>query len=652
MKSKNRKKKQAYLDSIERSGRPFSDKVRKHLYRLSKEKNKHIRSRAIQLIGLQYHPKSEKILLSMADADDNVRPYVAQALSIGRTQQAERVLWKLMRDKKASVRAFAVSSHFEVYMNCHGYHQRSVQSYKKMAKGMWKKETDRMVKASWYANWYVTGKRKALRWLLKSLEDCCFKQDTEGVWSVLRALDAVMNFRNEDKIVNCLKALENETVFQKSEDLESYRAILCDRNCKPIVLLLDEGDEGLTQALRFVGNRRLSNSIWFRSFGLHPKERIDQKTMEFVRRHAGVNVARQQIPQPVSGLWECDCIVPVGIQIREEDYPFSYILREYENYHSDGRETWEKVEAMIDQIGGQILNRLSETKGKTAAIKVLESLQSKGDQESLRQLEKLMRDSKDKEIRSCAAYAHFDVFINLYGYLEKTVERYEEVIEDIWREEKDRAVQAVYLGNLYWPGNRWAVEKLCSLLYECIEEKDEDGLEGVLCVLEDMKTNQNSKWLNRELKTAASKATKMMGKRILETEKWKPPIRILVAGEDGEFLWRLCDRLNAISSESYQFYEAGYRREGENDLKLCDVTLLEYGTDHQTFALQPGVDRLVKKDVILPIGVALKEKDFPYQEIWNDFTEKSLKDWDGKIKRAAKEIMKTVLNHKVQRVCI
>lgn len=95
---------------------------------------------------------------------------------------------------------------------------------------------------------------------------------------------------------------------------------------------------------------------------------------------------------------------------------------------------------------------------------MISCIQAHGEPSSLNILCKIFQEWKDREIRCCAIYSHFDVYLNINGYSEAGIKSHQEFMEAFLIKEKDVAVKAAYLRNLYWPKNEWAARRLVKLL--------------------------------------------------------------------------------------------------------------------------------------------------------------------------------------------
>lgn len=632
------------LSRMEKEGRPFRKKERLQLYELAGEGDKAERVGAVRLLGWQYHPKSEKFLQELQTRigkKDDIRPWLAEALSIGRTKRTLEMLWRMAEDKKRSVRKYAADSHFEVFMNVYGYQKKTCARYLLLTEGRWKQEKDPAVRAVWHKNRYLAGDRQGYERIFSELSKCCKRGKKSAVWEILGVLEKMAVFRNTETILKSLEKVETYPILRNSKRFGAYKEKIQEDHSRPIALFLDQKNEGVTHILKLAGEERLSNCIWFRSYGISCGKRLQKEAQIFLRDQGGVKQKFHPIPQPVSGLWECDCLIPVGIHLKQKDFMHISVLQDLEEYRLEGEETWEDIRVLIDRIGNRVLETLLAEDFREMTLKLMECLQVKEDAESMAALRRLAEKPEDREIRFLAVRKYFDVFISSLEYRKETFAQYTEQVRDIQLKEQDRAVKAMYLGNSSWFGDEKIYDDLGSILHACILQGDKEDFLKVLDVFYEIKTIRNENIVNAILKREAKGASGFMAKELKEARFWKPPVYVLVVGKDGERLWDLCDQANRISHGRICFREAVYLEKTGQTSKLCEVSLLNYKTEKQTFALQAGVRDLVHIDWILPIGIKLKSENFPCQKICRYFEIKSEETWKRDTKKAA-EIMSCI----------
>lgn len=148
--------------------------------------------------------------------------------------------------------------------------------------------------------------------------------------AAFHGLTCVRNIFNERKInqivadvypyINVTFGLKKEM-----EDFLKKREI-------PKILILDKENAGLAQILRYLA-ADIAEDMWVETAGLSPAER----TKEEVRKKVGEGDIFDRYYYPISlrYVWIYDYIVPLGIKISQENYPFQRVVPLFEEVNEN-----------------------------------------------------------------------------------------------------------------------------------------------------------------------------------------------------------------------------------------------------------------------------------------------------------------------------
>lgn len=129
---KNYTQKVKFIDYISENDYIPNKNETQKLYVLGHDKDSSIRFDVAEALEIWYTPENENYLLNMThDKDSLVRVAAVDSLKIGRTLETLSRLEELFTDSYYMIRGYAVTSHFNVWVNRFGYNVESMESYRK-----------------------------------------------------------------------------------------------------------------------------------------------------------------------------------------------------------------------------------------------------------------------------------------------------------------------------------------------------------------------------------------------------------------------------------------------------------------------------------------------------------------------------------------
>ena len=321
-----------YLEGIIESIRvPTSDEQEK-LYSMAGERNPVIRRTVAKALMKRHDvPESEKILRKMTyDTNRTVRMEAVYWLFTGRTKETLSRLKELMETSiSLRIRTYAITSYFSVWVNMYGYHKKSMKDYLDDVGEFYKNEKDTMPLVSYERNRYMAGEIDALKQMQKVLLGE-MPGDIREQYYALECLCGVRKVSNIDQIDEIL-----EVAFSKVCDKHGLAYVIGEMMEKqpiwPMVLILDRSGAKLSQLLEYLSLEVEECDMQAYAFGVSPNEEIDGRLVELIQRENGCDIRMEQYPRKIEGLEDYDFIVPIGMRLEPEEYPFQIIVPLFEN---------------------------------------------------------------------------------------------------------------------------------------------------------------------------------------------------------------------------------------------------------------------------------------------------------------------------------
>lgn len=343
-----------YLEGIIESIRvPTSDEQEK-LYSMAGERNPVIRRTVAKALMKRHDvPESEKILRKMTyDTNRTVRMEAVYWLFTGRTKETLSRLKELMETSiSLRIRTYAITSYFSVWVNMYGYHKKSMKDYLDDVGEFYKNEKDTMPLVSYERNRYMAGEIDALKQMQKVLLGE-MPGDIREQYYALECLCGVRKVSNIDQIDEIL-----EEAFSKVCDKHGLAYVIGEMMEKqpiwPMVLILDRSGAKLSQLLEYLSLEVEECDMQAYAFGVSPSEEIDGRLVELIQRENGCDIRMEQYPRKIEGLEDYDFIVPIGMRLEPEEYPFQIIVPLFENVDENMLDL-DKAREMVIELNNYI----------------------------------------------------------------------------------------------------------------------------------------------------------------------------------------------------------------------------------------------------------------------------------------------------------
>ena len=330
----------------------LNKKEMRYVRKGAKSRNWDDRDVVAEILAGWYTAENERLLYNLTfDKHEMVCVDAVDSLCIGRTRRSLNRLRELMQDRRILVRGYAVRSFFDVWVNCFSWNRRSMKAYLRFVETMEKNEKSLWVKTAYDRNRILAQDGRRLEHLFYILEhggEVNYYVKSAAV-SEIRSL---RNISNQDDIDSRLKEVIGNL---HSRGLEQEVQNIMKTKEKARVLLLDDANSGVTQLLEYVGNEE--TNMEFRSAGLCPAGKIESWVLELLKE-AG-DITRWQYSSPVEELFWYDYIVPFGVTLDAEDYPFQKVYPKYQN-NREKRMDLERACGIVKEIEKNCLYRRQE----------------------------------------------------------------------------------------------------------------------------------------------------------------------------------------------------------------------------------------------------------------------------------------------------
>ena len=121
----------------------------------------------------------------------------------------------------------------------------------------------------------------------------------------------------------------------------------------PMVLILDRSGAKLSQLLEYLSLEVEECDMQAYAFGVSPNEEIDGRLVELIQRENGCDIRMEQYPRKIEGLEDYDFIVPIGMRLEPEEYPFQIIVPLFENVDENMLDL-DKAREMVIELNNYI----------------------------------------------------------------------------------------------------------------------------------------------------------------------------------------------------------------------------------------------------------------------------------------------------------
>lgn len=320
------------------------------IYRCMKDSDSSRRNGAAKAFGIRCNEEDEERLRRMSfDKDELVRINAVENMERGIQEKTLKCLYEWMRKGGWIVRSYAVSSFFSVWVNRNGYTKSSVRKcWRKMEK-LYKKEEYPRVLADYEAVKYLCGDEKGLAGLKAIL---CEGQGQ--YYSQHAALNLLQNIRNIYNAEEINRIIEDAIPYMDDAyGLKRDMKDALETRVIPTAFIIDRENAGLSQMLTYLSGE-IEEEVWIESAGLFPAEETRAEVGERLGKDEEF-IKRYYYPRKVRQIYNYDFIVPLGIKLDPEKYPFHKIVPLFEEVNENMLDV-KKAKEMLKELKAYIDN--------------------------------------------------------------------------------------------------------------------------------------------------------------------------------------------------------------------------------------------------------------------------------------------------------
>jgi len=321
------------------------------IYQCAADSDEIIRYDAAEVLGIRCNAEDEELLRQMTyDKDMLVKVSAIEALELGIQKKTLSRLYQLMRRGGRLVRSYAVSTYFEIWLNRNGYTKDSVDGLLEKIEGHYKNEKDLRVRCEYERCRYLSGKKEGI----KKLKEIIYEAQNNDYSTQGAAFCILLYVRNVFNEGEINKILEESEQYMIDDCIKKEMDAARKQREVPKVLILDRENAGLAQMLRYLGYD-MKEKLDIDTQGLCPIEMTKEKVRE--KLDEDDSFQRYFYPRNFRMVWQYDYIVPLGIKLNQENYPFQRVVPLFEEV-SEYMLDIEKAKQMLKGLKGYIDNDL------------------------------------------------------------------------------------------------------------------------------------------------------------------------------------------------------------------------------------------------------------------------------------------------------
>ena len=274
-----------------------------------------------------------------------------------------------------------------------------------------------------------------------------------------------------------------------------------------------------------------------------------------------------------------------------------------------------------------LLYHMTYDKAELVCVHAVDSLCIGRTRRSLSRLRDLMEDERIL-VRGYAVLSFFDVWVNCFSWNERSMNAYLRFAETMESEEEKTWVRLFYEENKILARGKKGFEKLFYIL----EHSSNHYVKAsAIQTAKDMRTVFNQKEINAGLEKAIDsleyECQKEDIKKYIQT---KEPIKILLLDQENSGVTQLLEYMGEEETDMY-VRSAGLHPSGKIEKWVLDILLKE--DDITRYQCSSPIEELCTYDYLVPVGIHLDEKAYPFQRIYTgyqDFDKKQISREEAK----------------------
>lgn len=236
-------------------------------------------------------------------------------------------------------------------------------------------------------------------------------------------------------------------------------------------------------------------------------------------------------------------------------------------------------------------------------------------EESLKRLKSMMQKTSSLLIRTYAVSSHFSVWLNIYGYNKKSMERYLEETEALYQEEQSILPMIAYENNRYCAGNRNALKKLQRILQGEMQASYKEQ-KTALETLESSRKILNRQEIDAALEEAYAAVSDCVLREEIEKVLKKPVLpMVMLLDQENSGLSQLLEYLAFQDIPRWKMLVFSFGVQPSEQISQELIHMLEKDYDIAGYQYPQKVWEQEYYDYVVPIGMHLASEDYSFQRV-------------------------------------
>ena len=272
----------------------------------------------------------------------------------------------------------------------------------------------------------------------------------------------------------------------------------------------------------------------------------------------------------------------------------------------------------------QLLYNLSFDKEEMVCVNAVDSLCIGRTRRTLNRLRELMQDKRTL-VRGYAVESFFDVWVNCFSWNHRSMKAYLRFVENIEKKEKSKWVKTCYDRNRVLAQDRRRLEHLFYIL-EHGREVNHYISSAAVSIIRELRNINNQNYIDGRLeKVVGNFQGYGLEKDIQNIIEKHEKARVLLLDDTNSGVTQLLEYVGNEET-NMEFRSAGLHPAGK--IENWVLELLEEAGDITRWQYSSPVEELWRYDYIVPFGITLDAKDYPFQKVYQGYQDNREKRMD------------------------
>lgn len=322
MKLKKMKDKFSFIDILREDDNESILKKIKVLQMLSCDRNPEVRIALARQLVLFDADETEKILYEMLfDKNRWVRLEAVDSLSIGYQEKTIEKVKTMVANEGSFIRAYAVSTLFDLITNRYGVNSDAYSLYKKCVSAYFIQEKNTRVLFAYYQNNFFMNNEEGLRLLEHAYMEAVEKSDYKSIWSLLHIFQEILNFKDQ-MAVRKIVSYKTEKLLTAQKELVTN---IMQGTIQKKILIVDQNDTYLSHVVSAILDSMRDSDMEIETAGVNIGIVQEKEIIDFCGRH-GMKQKEQYTSKRMINVYSYDYIICLNSAICKEKYSLCNII--------------------------------------------------------------------------------------------------------------------------------------------------------------------------------------------------------------------------------------------------------------------------------------------------------------------------------------